>query len=537
MATLDLVSTERTARPVPRMALLSLEAELRREVEGEVRSEGPNVVVVARTKDDVIATQAACRRRGVPVVVRGSGASAAAKAPARSVVVDLSALSMVLEIDPAARTASVEAGVTCAALDRAVAGYGLAFGARPPGRGSATIGGVLGANAIGPSALVHGDGAALLEEAEILLADGTKMRAGWTTIDEMSVLASSGGRVSGVLRDLLRVRTLHGDALKKKLPRVPHLLTASGLKWLVPDREGRLNLARVLTGSLGTLATVLEAKVSLVEERPFRVLLVAGFEDVFAAADAVPLILDHAPMGLEGIDARLASTLGLGASLLPEGSAWLVVELGAYDGDDVADNANELIAELGQIPGIRSTRVISTLDERVALEALRERAFSVETSGVSPLRLGFYLRDLDALLASYGWAPPLGGHFGLGLVSGAIDRTFATPEAEERYRAYLKDLADLVHSYGGTIASEHLAMERTVDPEILAAMRRLKGIFDPDALLNPAHAVEPVPFAERTSPVRSRSRKASLRLAAVAFGAAAALFAIGFGLRRLHVFA
>lgn len=519
--------------------MLSLEAELRRDVEGDVRSDGPTVVVVARTKEDVAAVHAACRRHRTPIVVRGAGLSGTASAPAGTVALDLSRLDMVLEIDPARRFACVEAGTPCAAISEAVARFGLTFGALPFGRPSSTIGGAIGANACGLRSLVHGDAADSLEEAEVLLADGTRLRLGWTTLDAMRARAARLDRVGEIHRGLLALRSLHGDALRHRLPRVAHALAGSDLHALVPDRDGRLNLARLLAGSRGTLATILEAKVRLVEERPYRVLVLAGFEDVFAAADAVPLVLEHAPIGLEGLDARVASTLGEHAALLPEGAGWLFVELGAHDPEDVADNARELVLRLGRTPGVRSSRVVSEGGALTRLQRVRERMFAGESSAVDPARLGAYLRDLDALLASYGWSPPLGGHFGLGCVASTVERAFATPHAEERFRAYMKDATDLVRSYGGEVAGGHVDPARTFDDEIATALRRVKGVFDPDALLNPAWSLEPLPPVTGASGERvARAPKRSLLRAGLAFGAffAALALALSPRLRRvLHV--
>src|SRR6185436_11216031 len=81
---------------------------------------------------------------------------------------------------------------------------------------------------------------------------------------------------------------------------IPRRVSGYSLDALLP--ENGMNVAQALVGSEGTLVTILEATVRLVPEPRHRALLLAGFEDVAAAGDAVPDVLPHRPIGLEGLD-------------------------------------------------------------------------------------------------------------------------------------------------------------------------------------------------------------------------------------------
>src|SRR5207253_1091770 len=100
------------------------------------------------------------------------------------------------------------------------------------------------------------------------------------------------------------------------------------------------HVARAIVGSESTLVYVLEANLQLVRHFPHSVLVVLGYRDIFEAADAVPAILEHHPMGLEGVDEMLIRSgrhSGVHAEnlrLLPDGHGWLYVE---FSGDTVEE--------------------------------------------------------------------------------------------------------------------------------------------------------------------------------------------------------
>jgi FAD/FMN-containing dehydrogenase len=110
----------------------------------------PSAVAFPRTADDVCAVLGACREVGVPVTARGGGTSMAGNAIGPGVVLDFSReMDRILQIDPWAGTARVEAGVVLDDLRRAVAPYGLTFGADPSSHSRCTLGGMIGNDACG----------------------------------------------------------------------------------------------------------------------------------------------------------------------------------------------------------------------------------------------------------------------------------------------------------------------------------------------------------------------------------------------------
>src|SRR5207247_6894091 len=109
---------------------------------------------------------------------------------------------------------------------------------------------------------------------------------------------TGGARDAEFSRRLRDVRDRCAEEIRARYPAIPRRVSGYNLDQLLP--ENGFNVARALVGSEGTLVTVLGASVRLVDWPAYRSLLVAGFEDIFAAADDVPAILPHKPLALEG---------------------------------------------------------------------------------------------------------------------------------------------------------------------------------------------------------------------------------------------
>jgi Fe-S oxidoreductase len=279
-------------------------------------------------------------------------------------------------------------------------------------------------------------------------------------------------------------------------------------------------------GSEGTCAVTLEATLRLVPSPPARALLVAGFTDVFAAADAVPGILDRGEgiVGLEGLDSELVEDQRKGGTrpddleLLPDGSGWLLIELGGDDRDQAAERARRLAAAIEKAAGgaLRSAAVLDDPRDQKRLWEVRESGLGAtarvpgeaetwegwEDSAVPPERLGGYLRDFRALLDGYGYhGAAFYGHFGQGCVHTRIPFDLRTPGGVADFRAFVGEAADLVVRYGGSLSGEHgdgqsraELLPKLYGDELCRAFAEFKRIWDPEGGMNPGKVAHPYPI-------------------------------------------
>jgi FAD/FMN-containing dehydrogenase len=179
----------------PDLDLGGLEAELREHVRGEVRFDAgsralyaadasnyrqvPLGVVVSLDADDVVATVAACRTFGAPVLSRGGGTALCGQTCNVAVVLDFTKyMNRVLEIDPQARTARVQPGVVLDRLRDAAGEHGLTFAPDPATHTHNTLGGMLGNNSCGPHSVMGGETVDNVIALEVLTCDGLRLSVG-----------------------------------------------------------------------------------------------------------------------------------------------------------------------------------------------------------------------------------------------------------------------------------------------------------------------------------------------------------------------
>lgn len=457
----------------------------------------PAGVVAPRDADDVAAALAVCRTHGVPVVARGGGTSIAGQATGTGVVLDFTRhMRAVVSVDHEARTAVVQPGVVLDRLRDAVRPYGLTFGPDPSTHSRCTLGGMIGNNACGAHSVAWGTTADNVLGLDVRTYGGDALAPGrdWR------------GAPAG-LRELVDARLA---LLRTGYPEgLPRRISGYALDALLPERGG--DVARLLCGSEGTLGVVTEATVRLVPLPAEPVLVVLGYPDESAAADAAAGLLPWGsprsseaesggrPLTVEG----MAADLVRGASGLPRGGAWLFVEV---DGEGPA---RELA---GGADALDALVVVDGADQR-ALWRIREDAAGTATRmpdgvteawpgwedcAVPPARLGEYLRAFRSLLTEYGLRGTPYGHFGDGCIHVRIDFDLYSEAGVGRFREFSEAVADLVVAHGGSLSGEHgdgqaraELLPRMYGSELVGLFGQVKDVWDPEGGLNPGTLVRP----------------------------------------------
>ena len=515
--------------------IAELEARLTRFIEGEVRFDDgskamyavdssnyrqvPIGVVIPKSIDDVIQTVALCREFEVPLLSRGGGTSLAGQCCNTAIVIDWSKyLGQILSIDPVRRLGTVRPGCVCDNLRNAAGKYQLTFGPDPATHDHCTLGGMLGNNSCGMHAQMAGSVASNTEAMDVLLYDGTRMHLGWTTEEEMRSESSKPGRVGQIYASLLALRNKYADRIRERYPNIPRRISGYNLDQLIPDGEGRINLARAVVGSEGTLVTILSATLRLVHNPPFQTLVVLGYPDVYQAGDHIPEVLESKPMGLEGIDSFLLENMkkkGLHVNdigSLPEGKGWLLVQLPGDTLEEADGKARELMERLKSKSNAPTMRLYDKSEEEKHVWEIRESGLGAtafvpglpaswpgwEDAAVAPDKVGPYLRDFSKLLKKYGYVAALYGHFGMGCIHCRITFDLVTAEGVRNYRRFAEEAADLVVSYGGSLSGEHgdgqsraELLPKMFGEELVGAFREYKSIWDPDWKMNPGKIVDP----------------------------------------------
>jgi FAD/FMN-containing dehydrogenase/Fe-S oxidoreductase len=486
----------------------------------------PRVVAFPRSTDEIIAALEACRDLGVPVVARGAGTSIAGNAISTGVVLDTSRhLGRVVAVDPEQRTAAVEPGTVLDTITRAAAPHGLRFGPDPSTHSRATIGGAIGNNACGSRALRYGRSADNVVTLDVVTGSGLRFTAARHGNDAAApgragapgaagVPSAAGAAADGAAALLEGLRALAGrnlGVIRTEFGRFTRQVSGYSAEHLLP--ENGFDVAKFLSGTEGTLALTLGATVRLVDAPRATALAVLGYPDMPAAAEAVPGLLPHLPVALEGLDSRMVDVFrarrgSAAVPGLPRGGGWLFAETAGETAADAAAAARRLVAD-----GACLDSAVITGPQAAALWRIREDGAGLggrtpagapawpgwEDSAVPPASLGPYLREFESLMAAHGVDGLLYGHFGDGCVHVRIN--FPLRDRPQVLRSFTEEAAKLAASYGGSASGEHgdgrargELLPLMYSAEAIGLMRGVKQLFDPGNLLNPGVIVDPAPL-------------------------------------------
>jgi len=542
-----------------------LEAALAERVDGEVRADSysrelyatdaslyeatPVAVVFPTSTADVSATVSYCAGNGVPVLPRGGGTSLAGQAVNEAVVLDFTRhMDAVVDVDPDARRARAQPGVTLAELNDRLADHDLKFAPDPAWGDKSVLGGAIGNNSTGSHSLQYGKTDAYLESVEAVLADGTVTTFGEVAVDELDELADPGGDPEGrIYAAVARILDEHGDEIAERYPDLKRNVSGYNLDWLVEDLRGEprgsgepvgvgdtVNVAKLLCGSEGTLAVVTAAEVSLEPVPATKGMALLTYEELGAAMEDVEPILSFDPAAVELVDdvlidlARERPEFRPVVEQLPDGTAaTLLVEF--YAGDDAEGRRRvaELLAD--RAPGVdadgeppenprRTDAPVHAFDaveahdpgarkeiwtlRKAGLPILLSRTTDakhvsfVEDTAVPPAHLPAFVDEFQAILDDHGTFASFYAHAGPGVLHVRPLVDIKTVEGVERMASIADAVTDLVVEHGGSVSGEHgdgrartQWNRKLYGDEIWAAFRELKSAFDPDWLLNPGQVV------------------------------------------------
>ncbi len=325
-------------------------------------------------------------------------------------------------------------------------------------------------------------------------------------------MVGGGEPADALVAGLRDVMSRHLATTRTEFDRFGRQVSGYAAQHLLPER---FDLGQALVGSEGTLGVITEATVRLVVDAPVRVVVALGFASIVEAGEASPAVVAHGPTACEGLDSRLLTVLrerrGEGAvPPLPQGDAWLFVELAGDDHDDVVERAQALATSGIALDAL----VVEDPLVQARLWRIREDGAGMagrspagrpawpgwEDAAVPPAMLGSYLARFDELVASHGMSSAPYGHFGEGCMHVRLDYPLDRPDGAQVLRRFLVEAATLVGEYGGSLSGEHgdgrarsELLPHMYSPDAIAMFGAIKHVFDPDNLLNPGVLVDPDP--------------------------------------------
>ena len=297
---------------------VSLERELRAKVQGEVRFDKvsralystdasvyqiePIGVFIPKSQQDIVAAREVCARHKCPITMRGGGTSQAGQAIGEGLQIDCSKyVNRLLEVNLEERWARVEPGIVLDELNAALKQHGLRFAPDISTASRATVGGMMANNSSGARSVLYGKTIDHVLEQKLLLADGTVTMAKPLTSAELKAKCDKRDLEGRCYRTVADLAQTHKDEIEQRFPKVMRRVMGYNLDAFT-DPNRLFDLSRLIVGSEGTLAIVLEAKVRLVPLPKHKAVLSIEFPDLLDALGATPHILKHSPSAIEVMD-------------------------------------------------------------------------------------------------------------------------------------------------------------------------------------------------------------------------------------------
>ncbi|MFA7248612.1 MAG: FAD-linked oxidase C-terminal domain-containing protein [Dehalococcoidia bacterium] len=483
----------------------------------------PLAIVFPRGAPDIQHVVRVAAAQGVPILTRGAGTSLAGQAVNHAIVIDCSRhMNRVLEVNAADRWARVEPGVVLDQLSRAARPHGLQYGIDPATRNRATIGGGIGNNSCGAHSLIYGKTVDQVIAVDVVLADGSLATFEETDGGDLLEQMSTPGLEGDIYRGVRRVAHRERAEIAARYPGIQRRVSGYNLDEFTG--EGAMNLARMIVGSEGTLAIVVEARVRLVPVPALKGVAALHFRSVVEACRATPEALKLQAASIEVIDdtiiRRCRESIGyadLADFVRGEAGALLMIEV-------YADDPGELRAHLDSIErdmvgrGIAYDCVTTTdAREQARMWRMREAGLGllmsmrgdakpiayVEDTAVAPERLGDFVERFDAIVRAHGTEAAHYGHASVGCLHIRPVVNIKSDAGATTMQAIASEVADLVIEFGGSLSGEHgdgilrgVFTERMFGARLTEAFREVKRTFDPAGILNPGKIIDTPPLLD-----------------------------------------
>lgn len=510
-----------------------IEAELKKRVEGDIRFDRysrllyatdasiyqiePIGVVVPRHKGDVQAVIELANKLNVTVLPRGGGTSLAGQAVGHSIVLDFSKYTRsVLEINRDELWCRVQPGLVQDELNAHVRALGLQFGPDTSTSNRATIGGMIGNNSSGAHSLTYGKTLNHVIELTVLLADGSEAVLKDLSPEAVQSKSKTDTLEGRAYREVFRLAQQHRSEIVDRYPKIMRRVSGYNLDEFVKPQP--FNLARMLVGSEGTLATVVEAKMRLVPKPKWTAMDVIHFNDDMEALECAQAVLQTRPYAMESTD-KMVLNLARGnieqsrklGFVQGTPDSLLMVE---YAGDSEAEVREKVyqLEELRQREKIGYAATLAFKPEEVkAIWGVRKAGLGlllgikgdkkpiafVEDTAVAPEKLPEFIRRFREVVSRHDTIAGYYGHCSVGCMH--IRPLINLKEESEKAKmvSIANAIADLVLEFNGALSGEHgdgLARShfnaKLFGPALYEAFRQIKRAFDPKNLMNPGKIVD-----------------------------------------------
>ncbi len=470
----------------------------------------PACVIAPHDSGDVAAVVKYACAKDIPIVARGAGTGLAGESLCSGIVFDMTRyMNKIIDIRDEGHTVVCEPGVVLDDLNKRLAEFGRKIGPDPSSANRAVVGGCVANNSTGAHSLEYGFIADYVESIEAVLADGSIVEFK----NDFDPEQAQNERLAWIASECLSVLSDKEAIITKAQPKSRR--NRSGYNIVGICHNGRIDLARLLAGSEGTLAIFTKITLRTVALPAAKGLLQLEFDCLEKMAEAVPIIVDNGASACELMDKNLIDmafeALPEYRDVLPAGAAAvLLLEHTGQTQEQVREKIEQTDRLLGTTASGRTIFLEPKAQERLwksrkdagplvhRIKGNKHPTEFIEDTSVENTRLVEYISGLQEIGKRYDIEMCFYGHAGDGLLHVRPYLDLSDPAEVEKMRAIANDVFSLAWSLGGTISGEHAEglaraafVREQYGDEYYELLGKIKNIFDPNGLMNPGKKINP----------------------------------------------
>lgn len=479
----------------------------------------PQAVVLVESEDDIAATVAYAVSRGIPLTPRAAGTNLTGSAIGSGIILDVSRLNRILEVNREEKWARVQPGIVLAELNKRLGLQGLLFGPDPSSGDMCKLGGMIANNSSGPHTLRYGSVKDNVQSLRLCLVSSTWIEARAYALDDPSLERLL--TVVPALRDVLMMTQAHADLIAAKRPTVSKNSCGYNLFGLADGlARGSFDIPKLFVGSEGTLGVVSEARLTLVDKPKAILTALIHFRSLEEVGEAVPQLLTLRPSALEVMDANTLNLIGRGKHGIPtDAAATLLVELDADSPEtDLRERAEAMAAVCRPYKLASELTLAFDAERREQLWKARKALYPtlyrfdpkrkpinfVDDVVVPARRISELIRYLEDFFEGQRVPVAIFGHIGNGNahIVPLLDVN-DSGDFDKMVRAYQEIHTAVLDRFGGSICGEHgdgrvraEFVKTMFGEELYDLFVQIKKGFDPANVLNPGIKLSEASFTE-----------------------------------------
>lgn len=477
----------------------------------------PQVIVIPKDETDVGTAIQFASEHHLSILPRGGGTSLAGQTVGNSLILDFSKyMNRILEFNQEEQWIKVQPGLIRDELNAFLKPYGLHFAPDPATSSRANVGGMVGNNSSGTKSILYGKTVDHVLEAKVCLSDGTLLQFKEESPENYAKIAQKEDREGEIYRNFRELVFSNSEEIIDRFPKVMRRVGGYNLDEFV--YTDHWNLAKLICGSEGTLATTLELKLNLEPLPAFKSVCVVHFQQLAEAIRAVETILEFQPSAIEILDETVVqlsrenlTTQRACHFIEGDPAAILIVEFYGNTQEDVLDRpaqmTNKLVEkEMGYayplFPEGKAYEDVWVIRKKglglmLGIKGNKKPLAFIEDAGIPTKVLPEYIDNVLKLCEDNNTQVAMYAHASVGVIHVRPILDLRDAADIQRFKNIADGTFKLVKAYGGSWSGEHgdglvrsYYNKAFFGDQLYETFKKVKALFDPQNLMNPGKIVE-----------------------------------------------